>query len=168
MDQFKRIVQEYHPILFKIGRSYTDNEFDFQELYQEMLIQLWRAMPNFNEQSKLSTFIYRVALNTALTFQRGRDRRRRRFLFGKIPKELPSEDQVITKQENEQRIDLLYEAIRSLKPENRSLILLSLEGHSYEQIAEILGISSSNVGVKLLRTRKQLSKLLNAKGYANI
>ncbi|MEO1434354.1 MAG: sigma-70 family RNA polymerase sigma factor [Bacteroidota bacterium] len=167
MDQFKRIVQEYHPILFKIGRAYTDNEFDFQDLYQEMLIQLWRAMPSFEEQAKLSTFIYRVALNTALTYKRGRDRRRRRFLFGKFPKDVAEDNQVAHKQEKEQQIDLLYEVIRSLKPENRSLILLSLEGHSYDQIAEILGISSSNVGVKLLRTRKQLSKLLNAKGYAN-
>lgn len=166
MDQFKRIIQEYHPILFKIGRAYTDNEFDFEELYQEMLIQLWRAMPSFLEQAKLSTFIYRVALNTALTFKRGRDRRRKRVLFGKMPKDIPEDDQVSAKKVQEQQIDLLYEAIRSLKPENRSLILLNLEGHSYEQIAEILGISASNVGVKLLRTRKKLSKILNANGYA--
>ncbi|RMF03601.1 MAG: sigma-70 family RNA polymerase sigma factor, partial [Bacteroidetes bacterium] len=62
---FQKILDEYHPILYKIGRAYAREEVDFQDLYQEMLIQLWQAFPRFRAEAKLSTFIYRVALNTA-------------------------------------------------------------------------------------------------------
>jgi RNA polymerase sigma factor (sigma-70 family) len=69
MENFKEIIKEYHPILYKIGRVYT-NDDDFDDLYQEMLIAIWKALKNFRGDSKISTWLYKVALNTALTYQR--------------------------------------------------------------------------------------------------
>lgn len=161
VQDFQQIIREHHPILFKIGRVYSDAE-DFDDLYQEMLVAIWKGLCNFKGQSKISTWMYRVALNTALSYSRGKKRR-------SIPKadiktaEHAVSDTAEEKREEEARINKLLEAIQQLKKEDRSIILLYLEEKSYDEIAEIVGITKSNVGVKINRIKKKLFELLSEK-----
>lgn len=159
MENFKEIIKKYHPILYKIGRVYA-NDDDFDDLYQEMLIAIWKALKNFRGDSKISTWLYKVALNTALTYQR-----RNKFSFFQKSNLEEIENIPFTNEnialEREASIEALYAAIKQLKSDDRSLVLLYLEEKSYEEIAEILGISTSLVGVKINRVKKKLFKLLN-------
>lgn len=163
MTDFKTLIKEYHPLLYKVCRSYTDNSVDFEDLYQEILIQVWKSLNRFKGDSKLSTWIYRVALNTALTYQR--KQKKKAIPIQEIQYAIIQEDTILEKREKEQQIELLYTCIRALKKEERSIILLHLEGKQYDEIAEIIGITTSNVGVKLLRIKKKLFTHLNASGY---
>lgn len=167
---FRHIIDQHYGILFKIGRAYTRDDADFADLYQEILIQLWESYPRFKGQSKLSTWIYRVALNTALTHSRKGKRRPRGLsieneAFRIADDSLRQSEKVRQKERN---IELLYDCINELKKDERAIILLHLDGNSYDEIAQIIGISISNVGVRLLRTKKKLQKLLIAKGYERI
>lgn len=167
---FKAIIKDYNAILFKIGRSYTNTEEDFQDLYQEILIQLWQALKNFQSKAKLSTFIYRVALNTAITY---RTRKKKKQLTQSIDEQLISsakitDDSSSTPEDQSAKVQLLYRCINMLKKDDRAVILLHLEGQSYEEIAEITGITANNVGVKLNRIKKKLYQLLQTYGYARI
>jgi len=142
-------------ILIKVARSYAVGPADQEDLVQEILIQLWRSIEQFNGQAKASTWIYRVALNTAMTWQRGERRRRDRV------EKLVAMDAYWLEQkdpENE-RLTVLYEAIHQLPPDERYLVLLYLDDLHYSEIAEIIGISESNVGVRINRARKKLTDL---------
>lgn len=168
MEDFKSIVDQYHPMLYKIGRSYAADGDDFDDLYQEMLIQIWQSLKKFRKESRLSTWVYRVAINTALTYKRNQKRKALTLSLGHQQAENVAATQDGTARQREERIELLYEALKSLKKEDRALVLLQLEGKSYEEIADVIGISRTNVGVKLMRLRKKLSVILNQKGYARI
>ncbi len=158
MQDFKSIIEANHPILFKIARVYSE-DIDFDDLYQEMLINVWKSLRSFKGDSKVSTWLYRVALNTALSFKRNKNR-----------KSIPSVDIIhaqakahehsTEKEELEIEIERLYAAIRKLKKEERSLILLYLEEKTYDEIADIIGITKTNVGVKVNRIKKKLYELL--------
>ena len=168
--EFRNIIEKHNGILYKIGRSYTQAQADFEDLYQEILIQLWQSFPSFKGESKLSSWIYRVALNTAIRFQK-KDIHRRKDRTMKMEVQENAMENSINEEgdlQRSQQIKMLYQCINQLPKEDRALILLHLEGHQYKEIAEIIGISISHVGVKLLRIRKQLFKLLNEKGYARI
>lgn len=165
MQEFNTIINQYHPVLFKISRSYSDNEDDFQDLYQEMLIQLWNSLKSFKGESKLSTWIYRVALNTALTWCRSNKNKIKTLELEGVY-HLAADPHEHDHQE--EKIKLLYKCIRELEKGDRSIILLHLEGKQYDEISEIVGISKSNVGVKLLRIKKKLFELLNTGGYGRI
>lgn len=158
MQDFKSIIDSYHPILYKIGRVYA-SEDEFDDLYQEMLVNLWKGLPNFQGNSKISTWIYRVVLNTALTFQRDKKRKPTGNVdFESFQNTWHSDDE--QSGEKEQEIKQLYNAIRMLKKDERSLILLYLDEKSYDEMAEILGLTSTNVGVKINRIKKKLYNLL--------
>ncbi len=169
-EQFRHIIDEHNGILYKIGRSYTRDEADFQDLYQEMLIQLWESYPRFQGQSKLSTWIYRVVLNTALTHSKKAKRRPNASPLEGHAYRLADESakEQSEKYTAEQQVQLLYQCINELKKDQRAIVLLHLEGNSYEEIAEIMGVTVSNVGVRLLRSKKKLQRLLTAKGYGRV
>lgn len=169
-SDFQHIIDQHYGILYKIGRAYTQDQADFEDLYQEMLIQLWQSFPRFKGNSKLSTFIYRVALNTALTHQRKTKRRPDALNLEDQMYRLPdtSQDDMEVEQRRSAKVELLYESINELKKEDRAIILLHLEGNSYEEMADILGITINNIGVRLLRVKKRLQKRLIAKGYARV
>ena len=163
MQDFEQIIKDFHPIFYKISRAYTDSEDDFNDLFQEMLIQVWTSYKNFRNESKLSTWLYRLALNTALSFQR--KNKKVNVATYEVPIVADDNSEAV---EREQRIELLYICIRELAKDERSLILLQLEGKSYDEMSEILGITTTNVGVKLGRIKKKLQSLLNEKGYGRI
>ena len=169
--QFKNIIDQHNGILYKIGRSYTSEEADFQDLYQEMLIQLWKSLDRFQGKSKVSTWIYRIALNTALTYKRNRKRRKQvDTIDHHIGEKLACEGVggIEAVQQKEQKIELLYQCIYLLKKDERAIILLYLDGRKYEEIAEIIGLTTSHVGVKIKRIKDRLYKLLKENNYGQI
>jgi len=158
MADFKEILDKHHPILYKIGHAYASGE-DFDDLYQEMLINVWRGLPNFKENSKISTWLYKVALNTALTYVRNKNRKPKESVdFEKYENTWESAPSYMPDAEDD--IKQLYSAIRQLKKEERSLILLYLDEKTYDEMAEIIGFTTSNVGVRINRIKKKLHKLL--------
>ncbi len=150
-DEFIEKINQNLCIAHKVCRIYFNATADYDDVLQEMMYQLWRSYKSFDGRSKFSTWMYKVCLNTALTYQRKYQRDKTVSLDAK-------HQQLQDEQTNErnQSIALLYDAIEKLSPVNRAIILLYLEDMSYEEIANIMGLSKSNVSVKLVRIKKQL------------
>lgn len=145
----------HQAIIFKVVNIYADNKEDKEDLLQEIWLQLWLSYPRFRAESKLSTWMYQVALNTALMHSRKsatRDKHLRQVAAEAVPHE---QENVLHEQER-----LLWEKIRSLQKAEKALILLYIDGISYREIAEITGDSESNVGTKLSRLRQKLKDLI--------
>ncbi|MBI5387253.1 MAG: sigma-70 family RNA polymerase sigma factor [Verrucomicrobia bacterium] len=161
---FRTWVGQYLALIGRIARAYTASEEDCEDLVQEVLLQVWRSIPRFEGRASASTWIYRVALHTALAWQRKDRRRRERFLpLLEVPAaEEPGESNT---GQTDEIVGLLYAAIRRLPKADAALVLLYLDDLSYRDMAEILGITESHVGVKLNRARKQLAELM--KGVAH-
>lgn len=168
MEPFKAIVDQYYPILYKIGRSFTRNQVDFDDLYQEMLIQIHASLQSFRSEAKLSTWLYRVALNTALTYNRNQKKSRHEVQTEDMGLLNEPDNDRHSSYEYRERIELLYASINELKKEDRAIILLHLEGKKSAEIAEILGISATNARVKFMRIKKQLQAILTRKGYERV
>ena len=161
---FKEWLGEHQGLIFKVVRAYAATPEDQDDLFQEILLQLWSSIPRFRGEARVSTWIYRVALNTALVWKRGeKKRRQRRTPLIDISQVPETREGHRISAEDRQIVDRLYKAIRGLPKVDTSLVLMYLDGLSYSQMADILGISESNVGVKLNRARKRLAELLN--GY---
>jgi RNA polymerase sigma-70 factor (ECF subfamily) len=154
-EVFREWVARYTKLMARVARTYTAMEEDCEDLLQDILFQVWRSLPRFERKASPSTWIYRVALNTALVWQR-KDRRRPRFrpLFDLA--DTPDN----TGTEMQENLERLYSAIRQLPKPDAALVLLYLDDLSYREMSDILGISESNVGVKLNRARKALSEIL--------
>ncbi len=160
---FLEWVLDYDAILWKIARTYAPFG-DHADLHQDLLIALWHAVPLYRDQAKPSTFIYRVALNSALNWNRNRERYLRRH----VELDEAASGLAVTRDpqqggsgEQEQRVEQLYAALGTLPEADRSLALMHLDGLSYRELGEILGITENNVGVKLNRVRKRLAEQLH-------
>jgi RNA polymerase sigma-70 factor (ECF subfamily) len=159
---FRSWLTEHGGAILKVARAYTLTTEDCQDLVQEILLQAWRSLPQFQGRAGASTWLYRVALNTALGWHR-KERRRR----GRQRSILEMDDPGATGPDGAQQaarrevVERLYAAIRQLPGADAALVLLYLDDLSYRQIAEILGISETNVGVKLNRAKKALGRLMN-------
>jgi len=150
-ERFQAWVGEHIGVLHRVARAFAVGA-DQHDLLQEILIAVWRAAPAFRGDSAASTFIFRVAHNRALTWRRGEVRRRRRDeTYQRLHVEDVSGEDPLLEQ--------LYEAIRQLEPLDRSLVLLSLEGQSYAEIAALHGLSETNIGARLSRARQKLTQL---------
>jgi len=156
---FESWVRQHGGLLLRVARTYTATEEDREDLVQDMLVQLWGSLPRFEGRARESTWIYRVALNTALAWRRADSRRRQRFqpalALEAIAVDAPDHAQGLA---NEEVLARLYDAIRSLPKVDAALVMLHLDGLSYREIAEVLGISETNVGVKLTRARRTLAE----------
>jgi len=154
-------IETHRGIFFKIARAYATEPADQADLVQDMLVQLWRSLANFRAQCQLSTWIYRVCLNTALTWRRGEHTRRKRVVEG-IDMDLvvapdPRPGQA---QEELELLTRLYAAIRELPQVERTLIVLSLDGLSYREISDVSGLTENHVGVALNRARRKLAGMM--------
>lgn len=163
---FKNWLTEHGGAVLKVARAYTLTTVDCQDLVQEILLQVWRSLPQFQGRASPSTWFYRVALNTALGWQRKERRRQVRQQPILEVEDLPvaglnSAQQVAQREV----VERLYLAIRQLPKTDAALVLLYLDGLSYRQMAEVLGISESNVGVKLNRAKKVLGGLMNGEPH---
>lgn len=141
-------------ILFKVVHAYAFEHADQQDLFQEVVLQVWRSVAAFRGESSVPTWLYRVALNTAIAWSRKEGRHRR----GKEPFE-GVEDLLTTAPaaERDPRVEWLYRQIAQLKDVDRSVALLLLDGFSYKEIAGIVGLTESNVGVKINRIKAALA-----------
>lgn len=150
---FEGILEQHKGILFKVARAYCRDEEDRQDLIQEMMIHIWQSLPTYNPQYKLSTWLYRIALNVAISFYRKSSSRARKYTgLDEQMAETPSED----KSEKERQLNLLELFISELKEIDKALMILYLEEKSHMEIAEILGISVSNAGTKIGRIKEKL------------
>jgi RNA polymerase sigma factor (sigma-70 family) len=145
-------------IVFKVARAFARDRADQEDLVQEILYALWAALPTFRSDSNSATFVYRVAHNRALNWQRARRRYRQRVMsaerLGALGPAAPEDP------ETRGRLDRLYEGIRGLKPLDRTLVLLYLDELSYAAISGITGLSENHVGVRLSRIRQELARVL--------
>ncbi|MCU0783399.1 MAG: RNA polymerase sigma factor [Verrucomicrobia bacterium] len=159
---FRQWVEQCTGLMARVARAYTATKEDCEDLVQEILLQVWRSIPCFERKSSPSTWIYRVALNTALAWQR-KNRRQRRFqpLF-EVEQIAEDNGEQVQKRE---RIERLYAGIRQLPKADAALLVLYLDDLSYREMAEILGISETNVGVKLNRARRTLAKIMKGEMY---
>jgi RNA polymerase sigma-70 factor (ECF subfamily) len=163
---FQRWLEAHRGIIVKVARSFAATPADTADLQQELLLQLWRSLPAYAGQAKPSTWIYRVCLNTALTWRRGIDRREKRIEpgadFGVMatPAASPAEHAG-----DREILDKLYASIHALPIFDRALMLFSLDGLAYREIAEITGLTENHVGVALTRARQRLAELM--KGVTN-
>jgi RNA polymerase sigma-70 factor (ECF subfamily) len=149
---FDNWLSEHKGILFKIVRAYSFTPNDQDDLFQEISLQLWKSIPDFRGESKASTWIYRVALYSAYVWVRSEKKRPETQSLANVERTLVMKERV-----EDGRLNWLYEQIAQLDPLDRSVCLLLLEGFKYREIAEILGISESNVGVKIHRIKQHLT-----------
>ena len=151
-DRFIKVIKENKGLIFKVSALYTNSLQDREDLRQEIVFQLWKSFDTFNERSKLSTWLYRVAMNTAIYNLKSAKRQLNTI---SIDTEAERYADVVDKSE-EERVRLLYESIQTLNLLERGIILLYLEEKNHQEIAEIIGISTSNVGTKILRIKEKL------------
>jgi RNA polymerase sigma factor (sigma-70 family) len=150
--EFVRIIQENEALIYKVSKVYTNSREDEQDLYQEIIYQLWKSFDSFRNESKISTWMYRIALNTAIS-NLNKEKRKGTFL--------PINEWVLNRTDtndhlHEERFEILYAHIRELSTVEKGIILLYLEGKSYEEIAAITGFTSTNIGTRLGRIKQKI------------
>lgn len=149
---FTELIREHQSLLFKVTSVYTDSKQDQEDLFQEVVYQLWKYFDSFRNESKITTWMYRVAMNTAITHLKRKKKRPDAVpITAAILKETESTDE-----RYEENIRLLYAHLQELNALDKGLILLLLEGKSYKEIAEITGLGDSNVGTRISRIKKKL------------
>jgi RNA polymerase sigma-70 factor (ECF subfamily) len=154
-NKFVLDVDENKGIIFKVCRMYCKGKEDIEDLFQEILLQAWNSYSSFKGESKFSTWLYRIAINTAITRLR---KEKRQTKFNEIDSEalqVKSE----TTFEKDEKIDLIYNAINHLSEIERAITMLYLDEYSYKEISEIVGISESNVGFKLNKIKTKLKNI---------
>lgn len=158
---FEAWVRQHGGLILRIARAYAATDEDRDDLNQEILLQLWRSIPQFEGRAKESTWVYRVALNTALAWRRAANRQRQRLTPLLAVEDIPADEaDERARVDREEALARLYSAIRALPKVDAAVVMLHLDGLSYREMAEVLGISESHVGVKLTRARKALAELM--------
>ena len=160
-ETFRAWLEEHRGIFVKVARSFAQGETEVGDLRQEMMFQLWGSLPRYAGQAKPSTWIYRVCLNTALTWRRGVQRRERhREPDADITRLAADAATPAEAAGHQDLVEQLYAALQAMAPSDRALVLLMLDGLAYREIAEVTGLTENNVGVALTRARKRLAALL--------
>jgi len=155
--EFLQIIKKNQGIIHKVCNIYCDDQDDRNDLFQEIVAQLWKSFPSFREESKFSTWMYRVALNTAITTFKKTKRRpdQNRLTYENLQVKDENYDT-----ETEDEIKNLHRAVAQLTGVEKSIVLLFLENKKYEEIAEITGITQNYVRVKMNRIKKKLKKFM--------
>ncbi len=156
-QEFIAQIRSTQGILWKICHLYCPEAEERQDLFQEMLVQLWRSYRTFKGQSKFSTWVYRVCLNVAISQYR---KSRRQAPSTELPREVYEQVDSQESELKEERSKALYEAIAQLKTVEKALVMLYLEDKSYDEISEIMGISANNARVKMNRIREKLRTMM--------
>ncbi len=156
-QEFVSLLEENQNILHKICKLYTVDLASHQDLFQEMVIQLWKSYPKFKGDSKFSTWAYRVSLNTAISLYRGRKIKITTVDWDNSLANIRYEEY---NTEEEERLKSLYEAVRQLSDIDKALVYMYLENKDYSEISETLGISEVNARVKMNRIKTKLKNML--------
>jgi RNA polymerase sigma-70 factor (ECF subfamily) len=158
-DFYTSSILPYAAIIIKICRAYTNTQEDFEDYYQEVCLQIWKSRNNFRGNSEWSTWVYRLSLNVSMTLLKKKKNNHQHFASDYLPAELTEEPLTFS----DESLDQLYNAIRQLSEIDRGVILLYLEEKSYQEIADIIGSNSNNIGVRIKRIKERLKKLLDGK-----
>jgi RNA polymerase sigma factor (sigma-70 family) len=156
-EAFLEMLNDNRSLIFKVCNMYCKDPERRRDLFQEIVLQLWKSYPGFRKASANSTWIYRVALNTAISNFRKESRRPAGISLSLQEFEIPDLGEAVAEQE---QTLALQEVINQLNDIEKAIIMLYLDEKSYEEISEIIGISTSNVGVRLNRIKSKLSKLV--------
>ena len=159
--EFLRLIDENKGILVKVSRMYMDDHEGRQDLYQEIVYQLWKSYATFKQQSKFSTWMYRVALNTAMVFLK---KEKKHQIYDTLEERHDFAEEAYDTDKDEQ-LNVFYQAVQELNAIEKALIFLFLEGQSYREIAENLGISEVNARVKLNRTKERIQQIIKKYKY---
>ncbi len=154
-SQFLALIAEHQGIIIKICRLYRNSKEDQEDLFQEIVFQLWKSAPSFEGRSKFSTWMYRIALSTAIA---GYRRKKPDIYYTPVLPQAQEEQP----DADEQR-ERLFDAVTRLNDADKALITLYLEDLSYQEIAAITGLTENNIGVKLNRIKSKIQQLLNIK-----
>ncbi len=153
--EFLKTVHDYQKIIYKVCRMYRNSKEDQEDLFQEIVYQIWKAFPSFKKESKVSSWIYRIALNTSMAIYR--KSKLSVDYYDELPERTHPSDEVLVS-ENEER---LFFALQKLNSSEKAIISLYLEDFNYQEIAEITGLSESNIGVRLNRIKNKLKTIIN-------
>lgn len=156
-DKFLGLLEENRKIVYKVAATYTRNPADREDLAQEIAVQLWRSFDRFDEGYRFSTWMYRVALNVAISFYR-RETRRSRSEVSAETAVLEVASLASEPKEMDDEIQLLRQLIEQLDELDRAVMILYLDGHPYLTISDVLGISETNVGTKISRIKQKLRR----------
>ena len=149
---FSRIVREHKSTIYTVCYMFSKDKQEVDDLFQEVLVKLWQGYATFQGKSDLRTWIYKVSLNTCISIDRKKKRRKTQPLLEGI-------DLFDKNDADNRQTDMLHERIGRLQPFDRAIVLLWLENMSYDEIAQIVGISVKNVSVKLYRIKEQLKQM---------
>lgn len=157
-NQFLTVLEAHKGILYKVANAYQQNHEERADLIQEMTLQLWKSFKNYNGSAQYSTWIYRIVLNVAISYYRREQTRKKHVTTKPVDfMHYIAEDTNID-QEMNQRMAVLNNCIRAFKPIDRALVLLFLDDKPQAEIAQVMGISVTNVSTRLYRIRQKLSK----------
>jgi RNA polymerase sigma factor (sigma-70 family) len=160
-DEYVRLIQAHEGIIHKVVSLYVDHAEDRKDLFQEVLLQAWKSFGSFKGQSQFSTWLYKVSLNTVLTFRKKETRKKA------VERDMEKEDRLISS-ENKDNHHLLYEMVRQLPEVDRMLISLHLDGYKNKEIAEISGMTANHVNVKIHRLKQQLIDNFKKESYGSL
>ena len=153
-DQFVKLIKENERLIYKVCNIYQKDADERKDLFQEIVLQAWTAYPRFKEDSRESTWLYRIALNTAITHKR----KSGKSIFVPFPEFAEGFYNSSDSSDNDEQYRMMEKLIQDLPDLEKALILLYLEDRNHTEIAEIMGISLSNVGTRLARIREKLKK----------
>ncbi|WP_316634961.1 RNA polymerase sigma factor [uncultured Flavobacterium sp.] len=160
-QEFLNRIEKHKGILYKVSKMYMDNADDQQDLFQEIICQLWKSYDSFRNESQFSTWMYRVAVNTAIVFLKKEKRKVDKY---EIASENIKEDEGDS-HVKESQIDHFYKAVQKLEKIDKAIIFYQLEGFSHKEIGDNLGISEGNARVKLNRAKEKLKEIIKNQGY---
>ncbi|MCD0464562.1 RNA polymerase sigma factor [Flavobacterium sp. ENC] len=159
--EFLNRIESHKGILYKVSKMYMNNHDDQQDLFQEIVCQLWKSYESFRNESQFSTWMYRVAVNTAIVFLKKEKRKVDKY---EIASENIREDEGDS-HIKESQIDHFYKAVQKLGKIDKAIIFYQLEGFSHKEIGDNLGISEGNARVKLNRAKEKLKEIIKNQGY---
>jgi len=156
-EEFLNIFQQNIGIVIKISRAYTSNPQDKEDLINDIALELWKSFKKFNGNAKISTWIYRVALNTSMNYKR---KKKKDSMFSPL-NDFKKVDNFpwLQEQDNTSSLDIIYQCVDELNEMDKTIILLYFDGNSHDEISEITGISKTNVGTRIGRIKEQIRNL---------
>jgi len=159
--EFLHLIDQHSGILYKVSRMYMDIQSDQEDLRQDIIFQLWKSIHTFKGNSQFSSWMYRVAINTAITYFKVEKRRPDKT---ELNTNFDIEDSLFDDTKNNQ-LAHFYKAVKSLNKIEKAIILLFIEGYSHKEIGKQLGLSDGNTRVKLNRTKQKIKALIKTQGY---
>lgn len=157
--KFKQLIQDNETLIWKVCSIYAYTRADREDLFQDIVIQVWKALPTFRGQAKVSTWIYRVAINTAITGLR----KKKDFIHSVEPASLPDDAIADDAKAQQEQLQELYSAINNLNDIEKAIVMLYLEERSYIEMEDILGIAQGTLRVKMNRIKEKLRQLTENK-----